>query len=216
MAVVLPFLTRGITAAIVQVLAALALLTTLAPPAAAAWDTVNCSGSGFAVTPFTRDYAVGRSNYYRYEGYEWGGGCYKLNDVDDTPGAPNSGGEGNDCSGYTVRMWGLDLSFNNTSFWNYSAPVWVHGNITTATFYNPIASHPFHTIGKTYGETLPMDAFVYRQGSAGHIGMIYSEGSGGSDYITEAKSDALGTGLWIQTYRSQSAYRGVAREGWPG
>ena len=39
------------------------------------------------------------------EGYEFGGGCYRLNGYDDTPGAPtDGGGEGADCSGFTVAQ----------------------------------------------------------------------------------------------------------------
>ena len=61
-----------------------------------------------------------------------------------------------------------------------------------------------------------MDAFVYRtsDGDAGHIGMLYSEGTGGSDYIIESRGDSYGTGIWYQDYRSSSAFRAVMREGW--
>ena len=47
--------------------------------------------------------------YARYEGYQWGGGCWNDNDVDDSPGDPtedpNTGGEGGDCSGFTFKVW---------------------------------------------------------------------------------------------------------------
>ena len=45
------------------------------------------------------------------EGYEFGGGCYRLNGFDDTPDTPtDGGGEGADCSGFTFKTWALPLS----------------------------------------------------------------------------------------------------------
>ena len=41
------------------------------------------------------------------EGYEWGGGCWNDNNRDDTPGQPDSNGEGPDCSGFVFKTWEL-------------------------------------------------------------------------------------------------------------
>ncbi|MBI3649156.1 MAG: hypothetical protein HY240_10480 [Actinobacteria bacterium] len=90
----------------------------------------------------------------------------------------------------------------------------VHGPYSTAEYYAPDPDWQFKTIGKTYFATDYMDAFVYQSGDSGHIGMIYVEGSGGADYIIHAKSDADGTTITYETYRSSSAFRAVARKDW--
>lgn len=61
-----------------------------------------------------------------------------------------------------------------------------------------------------------MDAFA----KVGHIGMIYTTTSVlNTDNIVEAKSEALGTGIWSRTYRGDPDYGGVRRGGgcvWDG
>jgi hypothetical protein len=150
------------------------------------------------------------------EGYEWNGGCYRLNDRDDTPGAPDSGGEGADCSGFVFRVWGLPPS-GASGYRYYDYTYESHGPYSTAAYYAPSASSPFKLLGgKSYGATDVMDAFVYRNGAntAGHIGLIYAEGSNGTDTIIEAKGDAEGTWIAAQAYRQSSVYRAVARKHW--
>src|SRR5262249_23218333 len=50
----------------------------------------------------TRDGSATVALRARYEGYQWGGGCWNDNDRDDSPGDPHedpaTGGEGGDCS----------------------------------------------------------------------------------------------------------------------
>src|SRR5262249_9544715 len=56
-----------------------------------------------------RDGAQTYSNTAAYEGYQWGGGCWNNNDVDEGGGAPpqdvNTHGEGADCSGLVFKTW---------------------------------------------------------------------------------------------------------------
>ena len=58
---------------------------------------------------FTRDGSITVAFRGRWEGYQWGGGCWNDNDRDDSPGDPperaNTGGEGGDCSGFTFKVW---------------------------------------------------------------------------------------------------------------
>lgn len=183
--------------------------------ARAAWVDQNCAGGGYAMLHWKRSQALAYFAPTNHEGYEWGGGCFKLNDRDDTPSAPDSGGEGTDCSGLVFRTWALK---NDGSMgyrhWDYDTNV--HGPYTTAAYFSPTPSQPFRPIGKRYVATQAMDAFVYRNVSntAGHIGMIYQEASGGTDYIAESAGDAVGTWIQLRDYRSQSSYRGVKRKDW--
>ena len=184
-----------------------------APPAVASWTTKNCNGSASAVTYWKRSQAHDFAQLADHEGYEWGGGCYRLNDRDDTPNAPDSGGEGNDCSGFVFRIWALKAD-GSAGHKRWDMDKNIHGPYVTASYYNPLPGWQFKTIGKSYFATDSMDAFVYQIGDEGHIGLIYSEGSGGGDYIIHAKSDAEGTTITYETYRSSSAFRGVSRKGW--
>ena len=202
---------RGLVRAAIAAVA----MATLTGPASASWSDNNCNGGSSDIATWKRsqakDYAQRDSN----EGYEWGGGCFKLNDQDDTPNQPDSGGEGTDCSGLVFKTWALRADGRN-DFRQWDHQKEIHGPFSTASFYSPAASSPFKTIAKGYASTSSMDAFVYRtsDGDAGHIGMLYSEGTGGSDYIIESRGDSYGTGIWYQDYRSSSAFRAVMREGW--
>ncbi|MFT4009241.1 MAG: hypothetical protein QM655_04280 [Nocardioidaceae bacterium] len=184
-------------------------MTALIPTAAfASWVSDNCStGSGYDSLYVSRDTA----KYYAFDangdGYEWGGGCWDGDGVDDTPGAPDSGGEGPDCSGFTFKSWYMKKD------WSAGWRGWprlenVHGPYTAADFKNGTGAA--NVISKTYATTKYMDAFA----SATHIGMIYAELSNGQDRIIEAKGDAQGTGIWTRTYRSNTDYGGVRRANW--
>lgn len=177
----------------------------------AAWADNNCIKAGpLTYNGITRADAISYAVTANGDGYEWGGGCWNQNGVDDTPGAPDSHGEGADCSGFTFKTWKLPL--------NMGAPVqtyhhWVqwndeHGPYTSADFRSGVGIP--RTKAKAYGETLRMDAFA----STTHIGMVYAEGSSGYDTIIEAKGDSAGTGIWSRGYRSDPAYGGVGRGGW--
>ncbi len=182
---------------------------------AGTWSDANCRGSSYAISTWKRSQAKSYAQQGDREGYEWGGGCYKLNDQDDTPLAPDSGGEGADCSGFTFKAWALKPSYGASGFTYHPHERDIHGPYSTDAFYSPCGSCPFKALSsKSYAATTYMDAFVYRSGSAGHMGMIYSEGSGGIDLIVEAKSDELGTRIAWTDYRSQSGYKAIARKSW--
>ena len=196
-------------------LLAVAVLLSATPPAGATWSSAHCDGSSWQIGVWKRSQARNYAQQASHEGYDWGGGCYRLNNEDDTPGAPDSGSEGADCSGLVFKTWALRGGGSSRfRYWEHER--FVHGEYSTADFWAPRSREPFRRIRKTYHATQIMDAFVYRNAAAdeGHIGMIYAEGSGGSDTIVEAKSDADGTGVWARDYRSSSAYRAVRRRGW--
>ncbi|HXF35827.1 MAG TPA: hypothetical protein VNO17_01430 [Actinomycetota bacterium] len=191
------------------------LLLGAAAAVAGTWSSANCTGRSYAISTWKRSQAKAYAQEADEEGYEWGGGCYKLNDRDDTPGAPDSGGEGADCSGFTFKSWALRSSEGASGFQYHEHERFIHGPYSTADFASPCSSCPFRVLSsKSYAATTYMDAFVYRTSGAGHIGMIYAEGSGGTDLIVEAKSDELGTRIAWTDYRQQSAYRAVARTSW--
>lgn len=208
---------RWFTLATTVVAGALAtqVLLGLATAIAGTWSDANCTGTSSALWTWKRSEAKAYAQQADREGYEWGGGCYKLNDVDDTPNAPDSGGEGADCSGFVFKTWALVPSYGSTGFRYHDHEREIHGPYSTADFAAPCSSCPFKLLSsKSYKATTEMDAFVYRSSSGGHIGMIYTEGSGGLDLIIEAKSDALGTRISWTDYRQQSAYKPVARKDW--
>jgi len=72
------------------------------------WARCNDDSPTF-MTTMTRDAAQDYANAARYEGYQWGGGCWNYDDVDsypyDAPGDPSAHGEGGDCSGLTFKTW---------------------------------------------------------------------------------------------------------------
>jgi hypothetical protein len=190
-------------------------LVLLASPAQAAWVDNNCPGNAYDVTTWKRSQAKSYVGPATLEGYEWGGGCYKLNDIDDTPGAPDSGGEGRDCSGFTFTGWHMKITYGASGFRHYDLTRNVHGPYATVDFYSPCATCPYaRRANKDYATTVYMDAFVYNISGAGHIGFINSEGTGGFDWIIEAKGDVEGTRLAWTDYRAQSKYVAIYRKGW--
>jgi hypothetical protein len=150
------------------------------------------------------------------EGYEWGGGCYKLNGYDDTPNtATDGGGEGADCSGFTFKTWALNSQLGSGTgyhFWEHEKNI--HGPYSTWAYFDPSPSYPFRVISKTYAATAFMDALVERHSSWGHIALIHQEGSSGSDYIVHARNNTMGTELRYLPYRSDGDFRAVARKDW--
>ena len=174
----------------------------------------NCNtNTPQALSPITRDSAITVSLKARYEGYQWGGGCWNDNNVDDSPndptGDPNTGGEGGDCSGFTFKVWRESLTESDAGFWQWNKLRKVHGPYTADRFRQG-AGAPNITYAKS--ALIKMDALA----STGHIGMIYAKNADGTDQIIEAKGEAYGTNIWTRTYRGSSSYSGVRRTGWSG
>ena len=173
---------------------------------------LNCTTSAGDPTPFiTRDGSITIALRARYEGYQWGGGCWNDNDVDDSPGDPPSdpdtGGEGGDCSGFTFKVWRESQNQNDAGFYQWNKLWKVHGPYTAAAFKSGTGA-PNVTVSKS--AAIKMDAFA----SSGHIGMIYAKNADGTDQILEAKGEAYGTNIWTRTYRGDPSYSGVRRTGW--
>lgn len=184
------------------------LLTTLGVQVAyAAWNSRCDPASATVVDRWSRVEARSYALTAVGDGYEWGGGCWNSNGHDDTPGVPDSGGEGADCSGFTFKSWSMALNWGNTKT-RWSPMENVHGPYTAAAF--KAGNGAAVAIGKSYSTTAYMDAFA----SSTHIGMIYSESSDGYDRIIEAKGDAAGTGIFTRSYRVSGSYGGVRRYGW--
>lgn len=185
-----------------------------APAAHASWPDDNCFGSSNDMSTWKRSQAYTYAQPAVNEGYELGGGCYKLNNRDDTPLLPaDGGGEGADCSGFVFKVWGLKLDGSSGyRYWDHEKNV--HGPYSTWQYVEPDASDPFKTISKSYSSTQYMDAFVWRWPDLGHIAMIQAEGSGGFDYVIHARNNDVGTVIdWID-YRQASYTKGLTRKAW--
>jgi hypothetical protein len=174
----------------------------------------HCAGEAPTfMTTMTRDAAQDYANAARYEGYQWGGGCWNYDNVDstpyDNPGVAGTHGEGGDCSGLTFKTWR-----ESTDEWRDGRYYWralrnVHGPYDAAAF-RAGAGAPNHVIAKSTAGV--MDAFA----SSSHIGMVFFRSLYGGDQIVEAKCEACGTNIWFRTYRSDPSYGGVGRWGWTG
>ena len=160
---------------------------------------------------FTRDGSSTVALYAQHEGYQWAGGCWNDNNVDDSPGDPTSdpstGGEGPDCSGFTFKVWRESLTESDAGAYQWNKLRNVHGPYTAARFKNGDGA-PNVTYGKA--GLIRMDALA----SSSHIGLIYAPNADGTDQIIEAKGEAYGTNIWTRTYRGDSGYGGVRRLGW--
>ena len=176
------------------------------------WANCNYDAPTF-MTTMTRDAAQDYANAARYEGYQWGGGCWNYDDVDSYPSDPpdqaGTHGEGGDCSGLTFKTWR-----ESTDDWRDGRYYWralrnVHGPYTAADFRAGYGA-PNHTVAKSTAGV--MDAFA----SSTHIGMVFIRSPYGGDQIVEAKCESCGTNIFYRTYRSDSAYGGVGRWGWTG
>lgn len=171
--------------------------------------------SGCSVDQYT-DYNVRRLDAQAYaevaidEGYEWGGGCWNTNNKDDTPGQPDSNGEGPDCSGLVYKVWELRDKANDIGFTYYQAMQNIHGAFTSYDFHAPVASDPFIAISKSGMQY--MDAFAKN----GHVALLWTgpQTAAGTDYVLEAYSDADGVLVASRSYRTDSNYTGAKREGW--
>src|SRR4051794_23424028 len=96
--------TGKLTAALATIVMGLLATVIGGGTALATWSGDVCDGSSSSLGFWQREDAKTYAQPMDHEGYEWGGGCYRLNDRDDTPGDPDSGGEGADCSGFVFRV----------------------------------------------------------------------------------------------------------------
>lgn len=185
----------------------------LARPSQASWVSANCASSSATDSYLKRSEARAYAAVAVGEGYEWGGGCWNDDNVDNTPGAPDSNGEGPDCSGLVFKTWELKSSVGAAGFTTYSRLMNIHGPYSSSSYHSPASGWPFYRLtDKSRTTTLYMDAFA----KDGHVGMLYTptSPSDNSDYIVEALGDAAGTGIHVETYRFDSRYVGVRRVGW--
>ncbi|MBA2359219.1 MAG: hypothetical protein H0V84_12420 [Actinobacteria bacterium] len=188
----------------------LALSLTAAKMARAAFqDTCNYARPQLTYT-MTRDGGQTYTNVARYEGYQWGGGCWNNDDVDSSPNDPPqtfSRGEGADCSGLVFKTWkeSEHPAAGGRYHWDKSRNV--HGPYTAQAFRDG-DGEPNYRVIKSY--VYVMDGFA----SSGHVGLVFFRATSGADQIVEAKGEAYGTNMWTRSYRSDSSYDGIGRYGW--
>jgi hypothetical protein len=202
----------GAVAVAVVVALVLIFLGLTAGPGLASFVSNNCrpnhASDGYHRRKDAQAYAI----VAKWEGYEWGGGCWNDNNRDDTPGQPDSNGEGPDCSGLVFKSWELRNPGDNR-FTYYDKLENIHGPYSSYDYRSPAASDPFVKLpDKNRSTTMYMDAFAKN----GHVGLLSSRPSPSSnaDYIIEAKGDSAGTGEWLESYRYDSAYAAVKRKNW--
>jgi hypothetical protein len=181
----------------------------------ASWVSDNCSAYNFEDNHVKRADAQAYAAIAEKEGYEWGGGCWNDNDKDDTPGAPDSNGEGADCSGLTFKTWELEKTWGQSGFHYWSKLENIHGPYQAQGYHDASSSfHPFHRMKNwtDRSKTQYMDAFA----SDSHIGMLYTSSNPGpnTDWIVEALGDSDGMDKNEEGYRFDSRYVGVRRESW--
>lgn len=196
-------------------LVGLLIVGTLAVPstARASWTSKNCFSSHYADGVFRRSEARAYAEVARSEGYEYAGGCWNDDDVDDTPQQPDSSGEGPDCSGLVFKSWELRAAAGASGGTYWGRVENIHGPYASYDFHSPVATDPFYRLpNKNRVTTVYMDAFARN----GHVGMIYTNAgtSANTDYIIEALCDLCGTNVFEETYRSDSDYLAARREGW--
>ncbi|MFN2539831.1 MAG: hypothetical protein ABR549_17000 [Mycobacteriales bacterium] len=189
-----------------------------ATPAAAYHTNFTATCSNPTSPPLANSYKRSAARAYslagRYEGYQWGGGCWNDNDRDESPGDPtektDTRGEGGDCSGFTNKTWRIKAA-TDANRYQYTMMDNHHAE-GTSTQTTTTASYTATTV-KSYSSTMYMDAFVH---GGHHIGMIYTQGSsGGTDTIIEAKGESYGTILASESYRGDANYEhAVIRKNW--
>jgi len=166
---------------------------------------------GISIYPKSRYASLDWGYTAAYEGYQWGGGCWNMNDVDDSPGDPTedpaTGGEGPDCSGLVFKSWFESSDQTRTDFWKWSTYNFVHGPYTAGAFKSGAGAANVTTSKSTMA---PDDAFA----SSTHIGLLYAQNFDGTDLVLEAKGESYGSGVWTRTYRGSTRYSGVRRVGW--
>lgn len=172
----------------------------------------NCNYAAPTPTSYiTRDGSAAVALRARFEGYQWGGGCWNDNDRDDSPNDPPgdgaTGGEGGDCSGFTFKVWRESTNTADGGFYQWGMLRNVHGPYVARSFKLGSGA-PNVTYAKS--ALIKMDALA----SDGHVGLIYAKNADGTDQIIEAKGEAYGTNIWTRTYRGSSSYGGVRRTGW--
>ena len=184
-----------------------------ARPSFASWVGSNCSPNHTGIVHYRRKDAQAYAAVARSEGYEWGGGCWNDNNRDDTPGQPDSNGEGPDCSGFVFKTWELRNAVGDNGFTWYDKLENVHGKFVTTDYKYPVGSDPFVRLpDKKRTTTQYMDAFS----SDTHVAMLWSWAppSDNTDYVVEALGDAYGTDIFIEPYRFDARYVGVRRKNW--
>jgi hypothetical protein len=194
----------------VMAAAAIAIVVGTASASQASWVSNHCSPNHFSDSIFQRKTSQSYAAVAVHEGYEWGGGCWNDNNVDDTPNAPDSGGEGPDCSGFVFKTWELknSMGVSGGEYWDKLENV--HGPYVSNDFHSPVSSDPFGAVSKSSMQY--MDAFAKN----GHVAMLSSvaDSSANYDWVYEALGDSSGTGLNYEGYRGSTSYTGAKREGW--
>ena len=166
---------------------------------------------------YTRAAASDIANIAVGEGYQWAGGCYNDDDIDEGHNAypretKSTLTEGPDCSGLVWRVWReSNRSYpGDNSFYFWGRSTYDHGPYDTKGFKYAAAGSGAPHVKYDKSSIIMMDAL----GSDTHIALEQFRIDSGSDFVWEALGEAYGTDEWIESYRSETKFSGVRRLAW--
>ena len=138
---------RPLAAFLVTFVAAL-VLTGVTAARTHSFQSANCNTATAQPTAgITRDGAQTYSYTAAWEGYQWGGGCWNNNDIDESPNDPPeqlwTQGEGGDCSGLTFKTWREGLSWGDPGTYYWAPLRNVHGYYAASDFKYGLCKGPF-------------------------------------------------------------------------
>ena len=191
------------------------VLTALVPAqrALASWASENCHGSSWVRETWKRSQADNYAMRAVGEGYEFGGGCYKLNGYDDTPHtATDGGGEGADCSGFTFKTWALPTDPGSKveyRYWEHEKNI--HGPYSTWAYFDPATSYPFRS---SRSPTRRPRSWMHS--SSGTRPGVTSPSSIRRVRAGATTSSTRGTTRWAQSFGISRTARTVTSARWRG
>ena len=184
--------------------------------AADAWSNENCRVGWSFPTFWKRSNAASYTQPPLREGYSLNGGCYRLNDRDDTPALPaDGGGEGTDCSGFVFRAWALKTDGSNGyKRWDYQHDV--HGPYYSWDFKDPAGRRAVqeHPQGRPVDRADGRDRLVpRRRRRPPHRPHLVTKAPA-PDYFVHAHTNTAGVEISEEIYRQLSDTEGVQRKNW--
>ena len=194
----------------IAAMAATVVVMTAVPAIAATWTSTNCNSSWYTRSTWKRADAYAYAQTAIGDGYEWGGGCWDMDGTDDTPGAPDSGGEGPDCSGYVFKTWALDNEEGASVYtFRYRYKMYMHHGPYIAAEFKSAADPKYYNVSKS--SRLYMDAVA----TSDHVGLFVSNyNSSGVINMIEARGDAWGVGTWHRWDVDSSSIKITRRMSW--
>lgn len=192
-------------------------------PAQASWVSNNCKTSGVTETnPIKLSIAANFALTARYEGYQWGGGCWIDDNRDPTPNTypretTNTYGEGPDCSGLVFKSWRIDSGPTDPKTlkdgWKYwPQEYYVHGPWASGSYESTFKAPD--GVVQWKAESKSQVTRLHALASASHVALFWSTTSSGARNYLEAKGEDYGTDILTETYLGNTSFYASSRQGW--